>query len=178
MVPKNHPLWAIRPLVNATPARLSCEFDRLHAPLGRESDDEPPSLGCNGERDFRIEQRSSETHASTTDPDAQLYRKARGQMTKLCTMDHLLMKNRSGWIVDTATTHTTGTAECEAAEVMVEDVPGGRVTLESDKDYYLAEHVATPHGIGVTLHVAQNISYRRSAINGRTTRHPGCNPSQ
>jgi transposase len=90
----------------------------------KDGSDEPCSPGRNGERDFRGERRSNETHASTTDPDARLYRKARGQAAKLCYMGHLLMENRSGLVVDTVTTHATGTAEREAAEVMIDDVPG------------------------------------------------------
>jgi IS5 family transposase len=144
----------------------------------KDGSDEPCSPGRNGERDFRGERRSNETHASTTDSDARLYRKARGQAAKLCYMGHLLMENRSGLVVDTATTPATGTAEREAAEVMIDDVPGGRVTLGSDKAYDVAEHVASLRGMGVTPHVAQNTTNRRSAIDGRTTRHPGYGLSQ
>src|ERR687897_3455954 len=92
----------------------------------KDGGDGPPAPGRNGERDFRGERRSNETHASTTDPDARLYRKARGQAAKLCYMGHLLVENRNGLVVDTETTHATGTAEREAAEAMVGDVPGGR----------------------------------------------------
>src|ERR671914_1093270 len=90
----------------------------------KDSGDEPPGPGRNGERDFRGERRSNATHASTTDPGARLYREARGQASKLCHMGHLLMENRNGLVVDTETTHATGTAEREAAEAMVDDVPG------------------------------------------------------
>ena len=103
----------------------------------------PPAPGRNGERDFRGQRRSNETHASTTDPDARLYRKARGQAAKLCCMGHLLMENRSGLVVDTETTHATGTAEREAAEAMVGDVPGcGRITLGSCPQEPVARQVA------------------------------------
>src|SRR3954451_14449675 len=87
----------------------------------KEGGDAAPEPGRNGARDFRGERRSNETHASTTDPDARLYRKARGQASKLCYIGHLLMENRNGLVVDTETTHATGTAEREAAEVMVGD---------------------------------------------------------
>ena len=139
---------------------------------------EPPGPGRNGERGFRGERRSNATHASTTDPDARLYRKARGQASKLCYMGHLLMENRSGLVVDTETTHAAGAAEREAAEAMVGDVPGcGRITLGADKAF-VAGHVARLREMNVTPHLAQNTTNRASAIDGRTTRHPGYAVSQ
>ena len=143
----------------------------------KDGSDEPPGPGRNGDRDFHGERRSNETHASTTDPDARLYRKARGQAAKLCYMGHLLMENRSGLVMDTETTHATGTAEREAAEAMIGAVAGGRVTLGSDKAYDVAGHVASLREMDVTPHVAQNTA-RRSAIDRRTTRHPGYALSQ
>ena len=285
MVPKDHPLRVIRPLVNAALVRLSPELDRLYSPMGRESIapekllralllqgfysvrserqlmeqitynmlfrwfiglsmdgplwdvtvftknrerllegevarhffravladpevkrllsaehfsvdgtlieawasmksfrpkdgiDEPPGPGRNGDRDFHGQRRSNETHASATDPDARLYRKARGQAAKLCYMGHLLMENRSGLVMDTETTHATGTAEREAAEVMIGAVAGGRITLGSDKASDVAGHVANLREMAVTPHVAQNTT-RRSAIDRRTTRHSGYALSQ
>jgi transposase len=145
----------------------------------RDGGDEPPAPGRNGERDFHGERRRNETHASTTDPDARLYRKGRGQAAKLCYMRHLLMENRNGLVVDAETTQATGTAEREAAEGMIRDVRGaGRITLGSDKAFDVAEHVANLRQMNVTPHVAQNTSNRRSAIDGRTTRHPGYAVSQ
>jgi len=287
MVPKDHPLRVIRPLVNAALARLSPEFERLYAPTGRASiapekllralllqafysvrserqlmeqltynmlfrwfvglamdapvwdvavftknrerllegdiargllrailidpavkrllsaehfsvdgtlieawagmksfrpkdgTDAPPGPGRNGARDFRGERRSNATHASATDPDARLYRKAPGQAARLCYMGHLLMENRNGLVVDTETTHATGTAEREAAEAMVGDVAGtGRITLGSDEAFDVAGHVASLREMNVTPHVAQNDTNRFSAIDGRTTRHPGYAMSQ
>jgi hypothetical protein len=94
-------------------------------------------------------------------------------------MGHLLMENRSGLVVDAETTHATGTAEREAAEAMVGDLPGcGRITLGSDKAFDVAEHVANLREMNVTPHVAQNDTNRSSAIDGRTTRHPGYALSQ
>jgi transposase len=143
------------------------------------SDDDPSGSGRNAERDFRGDKRSNETHASTTDPDARLYRKSSGQPSRLCYMGHLLIENRHGLIVDVRTTHATGRAEREAAEAMVAAAARGRrVTLGSDKAYDAAEHVANLRAMGVTPHVAQNLSGRRSAIDGRTTRHPGYAISQ
>ena len=135
---------------------------------------EPPAPGRNGKVDFRGEPRSNETHASTTDPDARLYKKAAGQAAKLCHMGHVLMENRNGLVVDTSLTKATGTAEREAAISMIEDLPDdGRITLGSDKGYDTQDFVAEMRRLGVTPHVTQNNTKRRSAIDGRTTRHPG-----
>jgi transposase len=140
--------------------------------------DQPPK-GRNGERNFRGEKRSNETHASTTDPDARLFRKGPGQAAKLAFMGHVLMENRSCLVVDARLTHATGTAEREAALAMVGDVPGRRrITLGADKGYDAASFVAALRGLKVTPHVAQSTSGRRSAIDGRTTRHAGYPASQ
>jgi transposase len=91
---------------------------------------EPPAAGRNGERDFHGEKRSNQTHASTTDPDARLYRKGPGQPAKLAYLGHVLMENRHALVVDTRLTLATGTAEREAALEMVADRPGRhRITL-------------------------------------------------
>ena len=135
---------------------------------------EPPAAGRNGERDFHGERRSNETHASTTDPDARLYRKGPGQPAKLAYLGHVLMENRHALVVDTRLTLATGTAEREAALEMVADRPGNhRITLGADKAYDVAEFVADLRAHNVTPHVSQNTTNRRSAIDGRTTRHPG-----
>ena len=135
---------------------------------------EPPTPGRNGEVDFRGEPRSNDTHASTTDPDARLYKKAAGQAAKLCHMGHVLMENRNGLVVDTSLTKATGIAEREAAISMVEDLPdNGRITLGSDKGYDTQDFVAEMRRLGVTPHVTQNNKKRRSAIDGCTTRHAG-----
>ena len=282
LVPQNHPLRAIRPLVNAALERLSPQFDKIYAPSGRDSiaperllralllqalfsvrserqlmeqitynmmfrwfvglsmdapvwdvtvftknrerllqgdiargflaailvdpqvkpllsdehfsvdgtmieawasmksfrpkdgSGEPPTLGRNGEVDFRGEARSNQTHASTTDADARLYKKAAGQAAKLCHIGHALMENRNGLVVDTSLTKATGTAEREAAIAMIGDLPDdGRITLGTDKGYDTQEFVAEMRRLGVTPHVTQNSKGRRSAIDGRTTRHVG-----
>jgi transposase len=143
------------------------------------SDDGPLGPGRNAERDFHGEKRSNETHASTTDPDARLYRKSQGQPSRLCYMGHLLIENRNGLIVGVRTTHATGRAEREIAEAMIGGAARGRrVTPGADKAYDAAEHVANLRALGVTPHVAQNLSARRSAIDGRTTRHAGYAISQ
>src|SRR5437763_1967117 len=133
---------------------------------------EPPGPGRNGERDFRGEKRCNETHASTTDPDARLFKKASGQASKLCHMGHALMENRHALVVDATLTTATGTAEREAAIAMPGNLPaGGRITLGGDKASHTQDFVAEMRRLGVTPHVSQNTKGRRSAIDGRTTRH-------
>lgn len=135
--------------------------------------------GRNSKRDSHGEKRSNDTHASSTDPDARLFKKARGQAAKLCHIGHMLMENRHGLIIDTMLTHATGTAEHEAALVMLERMDGRhRITLAADKTYDVADFIAKLRALGVTPHVAQNTTNRRSAIDGRTTRHPGYAVSQ
>ena len=135
---------------------------------------EAPAPGRNGERDFHGEKRSNETHASTTDPDARLYKKAEGQAAKLCHMGHVLIENRHCLVVDTRTTPATGTAEREAAVEMIAAIPGRhRITVGADKAYDTADFVADTRDLNATPHVAQNDKGRRSAIDGRTTRHAG-----
>jgi transposase len=140
---------------------------------------EPPAPGRNGEADFRGKPRSNETHASTTDPDARLYKKAAGQAAKLCHMGHVLTENRNGLVVQAELTAATGTAEREAARAMVGDLEGEhRITVGADKAYDTSGFVADMRRVGVTPHVSQNTKRRRSAIDGRTTRHTGYTISQ
>jgi transposase len=144
-------------------------------------DDGPPPAGGgrNRERDFRGEKRTNETHASTTDPDARLLRKGRGKEAKLCHMGHLLMENRNGLIVDALVTEACGTAERDAALAMLGRQRGRhRATVGADKAYDTAEFVADLRALNVTPHVARNTANRRSALDGRTTRHPGYAVSQ
>ena len=145
-------------------------------------DDAPPPVadgGRNAEVDFHGETRSNATHASTTDPEARLYRKGKGKEAKLCFLGHALMENRHGLIVDARLTLATGTAEWEAATDMIGAMAGRhRITVGGDKNYDTAAFVAGMRGLNVTPHVAQNTSNRRSAIDGRVTRHPGYAISQ
>jgi hypothetical protein len=135
---------------------------------------EPPGPGRDGARDFHGEARSNETHASTTDPDVRLYKKAEGQAAKLCHMGHVLIENRHCLVIDTRTTRATGTAEREAAVAMIGTIPGQhRITVGCDKAYDTADFVADMRGLGATPHMTQNDKARRSAIDGRTTRHGG-----
>jgi transposase len=145
----------------------------------KDGSDEPPGPGRNGERNFRKEKRSNETHASTTDPDARLARKSDGQEAKLAYAGHLLMENRHGLIVDARLTHATGTAEPEAALAMLAAQPHRHKTVGADKAYDTADFVAKSRTAGVTPQVAQNITaHRGSNIDARTTRHAGYAVSQ
>jgi IS5 family transposase len=131
------------------------------------------------ERDFHGEQRKNDTHASTTDPEARLFRKGRGKEAKLCFMGHVITENRHGLVVATATTLATGTAEREASLKMMRRVKRARrPTLGGDKGYDTQEHVEALRALGVTPHVAQNNRNRRSAIDDRTTSHEGYEVSQ
>ena len=140
----------------------------------KDGSDEPPGPGRNSPRDFRGEKLSNETHASTTDPDVRLYKKAAGAAAKLCHMGHAVMENRSCLVVDTKVTRASGTAEAEAAAAMIGAMPAQhRITVGADKLFDTSGFVADMRGLNVTPHVAQNDNGRVSAIDGRTTRHPG-----
>ena len=144
--------------------------------------DEPPAGGGgrNAETDFHGQKRSNETHASTTDPEARLYRKGKGKETKLCFMGHGLMENRHGLLVDACLTLADGHAERVAALHMIEpraERPAA-ITLGADKAYDAEDFVNELRSMKVRPHVAQNTSGRSSAIDGRTTRHGGYAVSQ
>jgi Transposase DDE domain len=152
----------------------------------KDGKDDPPGSGRNAERDFRGEKRSNETHASTSDPDARLYRKGNGQESRLCYMGHALMENRHGLAVLGEVTHATGTAEREAALAMLDDYRGTRrrITLGGDKAYDVADFIAalrerniTPH-IAIDGNVRKNGVPRSTAIDRRITRHAGYGISQ
>ena len=151
----------------------------------KDGSDEPPAPGRNGERNFRKEKRSNETHASTTDPDARLYRKGNGQSSRLCFMGHALMENRNGLVVDATLTHATGTAEREATLTMLDRrTRGRRITLGADKAYDAEDFIGDLRQRKVTPHIAVNGSIsktgkvRKTAIDRRTTRHSGYDVSQ
>ena len=145
-----------------------------------EGDPPPAGGGRNPDVDFHGQKRSNATHASTTDPDARLARKGKGKEAKLCLAGHVLMENRNGLAVDVLLSHATGTAEREAALVMLDRQPGTRhrLTLGADKNYDTRDFVRDCRKRQVTPQVAQNTRGRRSAIDGRTTRHPGYALSQ
>jgi len=145
---------------------------------GPEATDPPDDPG-NPSVDFHGEKRSNQTHESTTDPEARLYRK-KGKESKLSYIGHVLMENRNGLVVDTRLTKATGRAEYEAAIEMVDEIAGThRVTVGGDKGYDTKEVVREFRASNATPHVAQNKTARRSsAIDERTTRHEGYAVSQ
>ena len=146
----------------------------------KDGKDQPPGPGRHGTRNFHKEKRSNKTHASTTDADARLARKGPGKGAKLSYHGHLLMENRNGLIVDARLTRATGTAEPDAALVMLGHVPGQhRITVGADKLYDTERFVTEARRLNVTPHVAQNITeHRGSNIDGRTTAKPGYKVSQ
>jgi len=145
----------------------------------KDGSDEPPSPGRNGERDFHGERRTNDTHASTTDPDAKLYRKSSNTAAKLSYIGHALAENRHGLIVEADATKATSRAEREAALAMIErHDPGSerRLTLGADKNYDTAGFVAECRRLCVTPHVAAKVKH--SAIDRRTLRHAAYATSQ
>ena len=140
----------------------------------------PPDDPGNPTIDFHGEKRSNQTHESTTDPDALLARKGNGKEAKLSYNGNLLMENRNGLIITTELFQANGTAERDAALVMLERLPGeSRVTVGADKAYDTKDFVAECRNMQVTPHVAQNIKRSGgSAIDERTTRHDGYAISQ
>jgi transposase len=137
--------------------------------------------------DFHGQKRRNDTHQSSSDPEAKLYRKAKGREAKLSYFGHALMENRNGLAVAGQVTQASGTAEREAAEAMLKAKrrqARRRITAGADKGYDAKDHVQRLRKAGVTAHVAQNQSetktgkQRSSAIDGRTTRHAGYSMSQ
>ena len=139
----------------------------------------PPDDPGNPTVAFHGETRTNDTHASTTDPEAKLARKGKGKEAKLSYSGHVLMENRNGLAVNVAVLPATGTAERDAALEMVVEIPNlDRVTVGTDKNYDTADMVEALRELNITPHVAQNDTHRRSAIDQRTTRHPGYAVSQ
>ncbi len=141
----------------------------------------PPDDKGNPTVDFHGEKRSNETHESKTDPESRLARKGHGKEAKLAYSQHALMENRNGLLVELQIATATGTAEREAAIAMMDDyLPGSeRITLAGDKGYDTRDFIEKCRERNVTPHVAQNLGpRRRSAIDGRTTRHAGYALSQ
>lgn len=151
------------------------------------SDDDRPGSGRNSERSFRKEKRSNETHKSTTDPEARLYKKGDGQPAKLCYIGHALMENRHGLAVGGGISQATGTAERDKALELIDDYRGNserRITLGADKAYDVTPFVhelrgrsVTPH-IAIDGHLSKTGKRRKTAVDRRTTRHAGYDISQ
>jgi transposase len=147
----------------------------------RDTPADPPAGPGNPSVNFRGEQRRNDTHQSTTDPDARLYKKSSGSEAKLAYVGHLLTENRHGLIVDAKVTAATGTAERDAALTMLGALPDGpRITVAGDKNYDTRACVREMRAMGMTPHIAQypETTRRGSAIDGRTTRHAGYAISQ
>jgi IS5 family transposase len=150
--------------------------------------DEPPAEGGGSGRnpanrwvDFHGEKRSNATHQSRTDPDARLYKKGAGQTARLCYVGHAVMENRHGLLVDFLVTTASGTAECAVVPSVMDDLRERLFhpeTVGLDKGYDTRDLVARLRARHITPHVAQNTAGRRSAIDGRTTRHVGYGISQ
>lgn len=138
----------------------------------------PPDDPGNPDVDFRGTKRCNETHESTTDPEARLYRKSRGTESKLCYTGHVLMDNRHGLAVDTQVTLATSRSEREAGLEMARKVSGRRgSTLGADKGYDTRAFVESLRDLGMTPHVAaKKPGY--TSLDGRTTRHAGYAVSQ
>jgi len=144
-----------------------------HKSFRPRDEDPPPPAGGNPSVNFRAERRLNDTHQSTTDPDARLYKKSMGAPARLAYLGHVLMEHRSGLIVRTAVTPATGHGEADAALVMVETLRGRhRITVAADRAYDRRPVVQELRRMGATPHVAQYMG-QRSAIDERTTRHPG-----
>lgn len=179
----NHP--QVRPLLSDE--HFSVDGTLIEAWASHKSFRPKDGSGDDDGSDFHGQKRKNDTHASTTDPDSRLYRKAAGREAKLCYMGHATMENRHGLAVAGMVTLATGTAERRASETMLRAKAretGRRITAGEDKAYDTADHVAKLRAINVTPHVAQNEAItstgkrRRSAIDGRTTRHQGYGMSQ
>src|SRR5262249_47338617 len=140
----------------------------------------PPDDPGNPTVNFHGEQRSNDTHESTTDADARLARKGSGKEAKLSYNGNLLTENRNGLIVSTEEFQANGTAERDAALILLEQIPGSRrVTVGADKGYDTRDFVRECRHLNVTPHVAQNVKRSGgSALDGRTTRHGGYEVSQ
>ena len=139
----------------------------------------PQDPGSNPTVNFRKQKRRNDTHQSLTDPLARLFKKSSGAEARLSYMGHLVTENRNGLVVDTRLTLSTGTAERDAAiEMMEQKSAGKRVTLAGDRGYDTQAFVEEIRSLNVTPHVARNTTNRRSAIDGRTTRHEGYAVSQ
>jgi transposase len=150
-------------------------FQRVGQPAS-----EPPDDPGNPTVNFHGEQRSNDTHRSTTDPDARLARKSGGHEAKLSYCGNAVIENRNGLVVDTELVQCSGTAERDAAIEMADRLPGsGQSTMGADKGYDTADFVAQLRARDVTPHVSQNVKRKGgSAIDGRTTRHEGYKVSQ
>ena len=181
LIGSDHPIRRIRAVdVLQEPAAAFGPRDR--GPVLRRGGG-PSASGGRGRNlgaDWRGARRRNHTHRSTTDPEARLFRKSAGAAAMLCFMGHLLIENRNGLIIDAELTRADGRAERDTAAAMLHRAPERerRRTVAGDRNYDTAGFVADARAAGFTPHVAQNNTRRRSAIDGRTTRHGGYRISQ
>lgn len=145
-----------------------------------DDDDNPDGPGRGAGRNFHGERRTNATHASTSDPEARMYRKGKAQPARLCYAGHVLMENRNGLVVDAMVTEANGTCERDAAHIMLDrQAPRAGMSVGADKAYDTRDFVETLRALNIKPHVAQNTArHGRSAIDGRTTRHAGYKTSQ
>src|SRR5712692_4325543 len=142
-------------------------------------DQEPPDGPRNPTVNFHKEERTNETHQSTTDPDSRFLRKGKGKEAKLCFMGHVVMENRNGLVVGGRVTRATGTTETKEALGLLEDIPRKhRITVGGDKGFDTGAFIEGLRAQQATPHVAQNTNNRSSAIDQGTTRHSGYEVSQ
>jgi len=163
-----------RPPETNAPQPTSPEPSQSESPAPMPTAAETDKRSRNEEVDFHGQKRCNDTHASTSDPEARLFRKGPGKEARLSYMGHAMTENRHGLVVETGFTQATGTAEREAAKAMIErHSPGSarRLTVGADKAYDTAGFVADLRAMCVTPHVAQKT--KASAIDARTTRYPG-----
>ena len=179
----NHP--QVKPLLSDE--HFSVDGTLIEAWASQKSFRPKDGSGDDDGANFHGQKRKNDTHASTSDPDSRLYRKAAGREAKLSYMGHAIMENRHGLALAGMVTHANGNAERRAAEIMLKAMSkavGRRITVGADKAYDTADHVANLRASNVTPHVTQNNSptktgkSRRSAIDERTTRHEGYGMSQ
>lgn len=149
-------------------------------PKDGSNDQTPSGPGRNAQADWKGKPRTNDTHESTTDPDARLFRKSDNTASILCYQGHVLMENRTGLVVGAVVTHADGTGERAAALAMLDTVPGKKPkSIGADKAYDTRDFVADCRERNVTPHVARNDTRRGgSAIDARTTRHIGYELSQ
>jgi transposase len=179
----NHP--QVKPLLSDE--HFSLDGTLIEAWASQKSFRPKDGSGEDDRTNFHGQRRKNDTHVSTSDPESRLYRKAAGREAKLSYMGHAIMENRHGLAVAGKVTKANGTAERRASETMLKalsKVVGHRITAGEDKAYDTSDHVAALRAAKVTPHVAKNNSAtktgkeRKSAIDGRTTRHAGYGISQ
>ena len=179
----NHP--QVKPLLSDQ--HFSVDGTLIEAWASQKSFRPKDGSGDDDGANFHGQKRKNDTHASTTDPESRLYRKANGREAKLCYMGHATMENRHGLAVAGIVTHANGTAERRASEIMLKarsKAAGRRITAGEDKAYDTADHVSNLRAMNVTPHVTQNNGVtktgktRNSAIDNRTTRYRGYAISQ